>query len=56
MPTVYTSPANATSHDPYDFTGHYKWLDERVASYIRIASVSIAAYECVSSKHVSEGD
>lgn len=47
MPAVSISPADATSHDPYDFTGRYKWLDERVASYIRIASVSIAAYEYV---------
>lgn len=51
MPTVSIPPANASSHDPYDLTGHYKWLDERVASYIRIASVSIAAYEYVSTNH-----
>lgn len=42
MPAVL-SP-DATSHD---LAGNYKWLDERAASYIRIASVSIAAYEYV---------
>ncbi|TFY56465.1 hypothetical protein EVJ58_g7626 [Rhodofomes roseus] len=44
---VLTPPANATSENPYLFTGSYKWLDSRVASYIRIASVSIAAYDYV---------
>ncbi|KZT70439.1 hypothetical protein DAEQUDRAFT_810617 [Daedalea quercina L-15889] len=45
MPTVLTPLANATSGSPYLLTGSYAWLDERVASYIRIASVSIAAYD-----------
>ncbi|KAH9926801.1 uncharacterized protein B0H18DRAFT_1104363 [Fomitopsis serialis] len=47
MPTVLTSTASATSGDPYLLTGSYSWLDSRVASYIRIASVSIAAYDYV---------
>lgn len=51
MPTVSTPLANATSPDPFYLTGNYKWLDERAASYIRIASVSIAAYEYVSMDH-----